>query len=59
MVNFRCKWVLRYDPNNKQFRIIRVVWQTKDLKCSYKLSVSIKGFLPRVSLRKSLGGVFV
>jgi hypothetical protein len=59
MRNFRLKWVLRYDPNNKQFRLVRIMWETQDAKCSYKLSFSIKRLLPRITIRKSFGGTYV
>ena len=63
MKNLKMKWVMRYDKNNKQFRFFRVCWEANDKnpsgKCSYKISVSIKNLMPRITLRKSLGGVYV
>lgn len=59
-MKFRCKWVGRYSPDEKQFRFFRVMWETmEDHTVSHKVSVSIKKYLPRITWRKSYGGVYV
>lgn len=61
MKNLRFKKVMRYSPDEKQFRFFRIMWEnSKSGKTiSNKLAVSIKNWLPRVTLRKSYGGLYV
>lgn len=61
-MNLRFKWVGRWSPEEKQRRLFRVMWERGEWGqggYSAKLAVSIKRFLPRVTLRKSFGGRFV
>lgn len=65
MENLRFKWVGRWSQEERQFRFFRVMWETYGhgqepvQRYSHKLSVSIKQGLPRVTLRRSSGGIFV
>lgn len=64
-MNLRFKWVGRWSPEERQFRFFRVMWETfgrgPDPVCRYshKLSVSVKHWLPRITLRRTSGGLFV
>ena len=65
MSDLRLKWVGRWSAEERQFRFFRVMWErTPQLagtprRCSYKLAVSLKNCLPRITLRKSFGGIYV
>lgn len=51
----RFKWVGRWSSSEQQLRLFRVMWEHGLF--SYKVSVSIKRWLPWVTLRKG-GGIF-
>jgi hypothetical protein len=61
MKNLRFKKVMRYSPDEKQFRFFRLMWENyrSGETISNKLAFSIKNWLPRVTLRKSYGGLYV
>jgi hypothetical protein len=56
----------RWSPEECQFRFFRVMWESMEWvgtndrrRCSNKVAVSIKNWLPRVTWCKSFGGTFV
>ena len=65
MENLRFKWVGRWSPNERQFRFFRVMWESYGngpdpvRRHSHKLSVSVKNWLPRITLRRSYSGLYV
>jgi len=64
-MNFRCKWVGRWDANERQLRLFRVMWERFEqgpdpVRCwSHKVSVSIKYALPWITVRRTCGGLYV
>jgi hypothetical protein len=61
VANVRFKRVMRWSAEERQFRLFRFMWETVDDAgnvVSNKLAVSIKNWLPRVTLRQSWGGRF-
>lgn len=64
-MNLRCKWVGRWSGEERQLRLFRVMWESFGrgpdpvARYSHKVSVSIKHWLPWVTVRRSAGGLYV
>lgn len=65
MVNLRFKWVGRWSSEESQLRLFRVMWESYGrgpdpvARYSHKVSVSIKHWMPWVTVRRTSGGIYV
>lgn len=65
VMNLRVKWVGRWSSEERQFRLFRVMWERFERgpdpvrRWSHKVSVSIKHWLPWVTVRRTCGGLYV
>ena len=64
-MNLRFKWVGRWSNQERQLRLFRVMWESFGrgpdpvARYSHKVSVSIKHWLPWVTVRRTSGGLYV